>query len=271
MTAMETRSEEAPELKLLRALFDADLKAAAALFSGPIVVDAPRVGRIEGLRGLKDLVAKWPGLFNVGPGAKLEPRARTVGARLGVSEATVSIKGFDGKPLRLPIAIVGELSERGGLKEARIYHYMKALIGVPGSRPSPFKQSADEQPARPEDLPDVNASYLRAISAYDVEWAVSLFADEAYIESGTWRIDTRRQIRCLYEFFLAGKEPMRLLFSTMTYDGAKFAVEWAAGHLATRESGVTVYERNAQDKLVGMRMYDFFDLNDIPGLNPSAI
>jgi hypothetical protein len=271
MTTIGTRLETAPELKLLRALFAGDLKAAAELFSGSIVVDAPRVGRVEGLSGLKDLVAKWPGLFNVAPGAGLEPRARTASASRGVSEAYAAVKGFDGKPLRLPVAIVGDLSERGGLKEARIYHYMKAIMGVPGSRPSPFKESPDERPARPEDLPDVNANYLRAISAYDVEWAVSLFADNAYIESGTWRIDTRAQIRRMYEYFLAGQVPMRLLFSTMTYDGAKFAVEWAAGHLATRESGVTVYERNANDKLVGMRMYDFFDLNDIPGLNPMAI
>jgi hypothetical protein len=101
--------------------------------------------------------------------------------------------------------------------------------------------------------------------------AVGLFADGAYIESGTWRIDTRPQIRRMYEYFLAGQEPMRLVFSTMTYDGSKFAVEWAAAHLPTRESGVTVYERNKDDKLVGMRMYDFFDLNDIPGLDPAAI
>lgn len=271
MTNADRELDHAPEFKLLRALFDADARAAAELFAGPIVIDAPRVGRIEGMSGLEALASKWPALFNVSPGAKLHTRSRTTGSGRAVSETVASVIGVTGNPVRLPIAIAGELDQSGKLEEARIYHYEKAITGKPGTRPSPFKKSPNERLGRPEDLPDVNAKYFHAVSTFDVDMAVGLFGEGAYIQGGTWLVDTKPQIRRIYEFFLAGNEPMRLLFSAMTYDGSKFALEWAAGHLATRDSGITVYDRNADDKLVGMRMYDFFDLNDIPGLNPKPI
>lgn len=263
--------DQAPEYRLLCALFNADPKAAAECFAGPIAFDAPRVGRAEDLEGLRKISAEWPLLFNVAPGAKVATRFRTVGSGRAVSETIAAVAGVNGEPVRLPIAVAGELDPSGKLKEARIYHYEKAITGQSGTRTSPFKKTPDERLGRPEDLPDVNAKYFHAVSTFDVELAVSLFADGAYIEGGTWRVDTKPQIRRIYEHFLAGNEPMRLLFSAMTYDGSKFALEWAAGHLATRDSGITVYDRNKDDKLVGMRMYDFFDLRDIPGLNPSPI
>jgi len=271
MTSTEVHLDQAPEFRLLRGMFAGDARGAADCFGGPIVIDAPRVGRIEGVDGLKSLVSQWPSLFNVAPGARLQTRFRTVGSGRAVSETLASVIGVDGQPVRLPIAIVGELDQRGKLTEARIYHYEKAITGKPGLRSSPFKKTPEERLGRPEDLPDVNGKYFEAVSNFDVDAAVGLFANGAYIEGGTWRIDTKPQIRRIYEFFLAGKEPMRLLFSATTYDGTHFALEWAAGHLATRDSGITVYDRNKDDKLTGMRMYDFFDLNDIPGLNPTAI
>lgn len=262
--------EDAPEFKLLDALFRSDADAAAALFAGPAVVDAPWVGRVEGDAGLRDLAGRWPSMFNVDPGRRLAPRGRIVEGPRAVSETWAEVRGADGRPLRLPIAISADLAPDGRLREARLYHYMKAVTGEPGSRPSPFRARPDDRPGRAEDLPDVNADYFRAVSTFDVEMMLGLFAEDAYMESGTWRFQSRPQLRKVYEHFLTG-EQMVLLFSAMTYDGESFALEWSAGHLAVRESGLTVYQRNAANKLVAVRMYDFFDLNDIPGLSPTWI
>jgi hypothetical protein len=189
-----------------------------------------------------------------------------------VSETIASVASPDGEPVRLPIAIAAELDQSGALlKEARIYHYEKAVTGTRGVRSSPFRKTEDERLGRPEDLPGVNRQYFEGVTSFNVEAMTRLFADGAYIEGGTWVVDTKPQIRRIYEHFLAGKEPMRLLFSATTFDGTRFALEYGSAQLATRDAGLTVYEQNADNKLIGMRMYDFFDLRDIPGLNPSPL
>lgn len=260
----------APEFRLLDALFRSDADAAAALFAEAPVVDAPWVGKVEGESALRELARRWPAQFHVAPGEHLQPRTRIREGDRAVSEAWAMVKGLDGRPIRLPIAVSADLAPDGRLNRARIYHYMKAITGEPGSRPTPFEAKPDSRPGRAEDLPDVNADYFRAVSTFDVEMMMGLFGDGAYMEGGVWRFTTPAQLRKVYEHFLTG-EKMEILFSAMTYDGVNFALEWSAGHLAHSESGLTVYERNAEDKLVSVRMYDFFDLNDIPGATPSPV
>lgn len=270
MTAPTDSLAQAPEFRLLDALFKADAAAAAILFEGPIALDAPRVGRVEGPDGLKELAERWPPLFNVAAGARLTPRNRVVQPGRAVSELVADVRGPGGEAVRLPISVSADLGPDGRIIEARIYHYEKAITGTSGSRPSPFKDGADRRPGRAEDLPDVNREYFDAVSTFDVEKMMGLFADGAYMEGGTWRITSREDLRRVYEHFLTG-EQMALLFSAMTYDGTSFVLEWSAGHLASRESGLTVYQRDAANKLVAVRMYDFFDLRDIPGAAPTPV
>ena len=231
MTEPQQQLSQTREFKAIDALFKSDSDELAGQFGDNIIIDAPRVGRVEGFASVESLVAKWPALFNTTSGERVRPRFRTIGDDgRAVSEVVAMVKDVDGKDLGLPIAVAGEFDKSGSLSELRIYHYEKALTGSLGSRPSPFKRKPDERPGRDTDLPDVNAAYFRGVSAFDVDAVVSLYEDGAYIEGGTWRIDTRPQIRLIYEHFLKG-DPMKLLFSAMTYDGRNLSLEWTAGHL----------------------------------------
>jgi hypothetical protein len=255
----------APELTLLQALFAADAETAASAFAGAPSVDVPRAGKVMGAEALADLAKAWPGMFGVPPGTELTSRKRVAADGRAVSEVLVEVSGPQGE-VRLPVAIMGELDEAGLLTHARVYYAEWWVTGQHGFRATPFARAADERVGRAEDMPDVNADYFAAVSAWDMDAVMRTFGSRAYIEFGPRQIDERERIGKLYETFFGNE--VRLLFSTITDDGDTMVLEWTSGGPEPRESGLAAYARDADGRIGSIHMYDNFDPTTVPGLVP---
>jgi hypothetical protein len=252
---------DAPEYRLIAALFAGDADAALATFDGTPRLDAPRVGKVDSVDALRELATSWAGMFGVEPGAPVRPRFRTVEDDRAVSEVILPDAGPAN--VELPIAIMGELSG-DRLRDARVYYYQKPVTGTDGRRGTPFERRPDERLGRAEDMPDINAAYFRAVSAWDLEAAMAVFGDDAYIEVGGATITGRERIRRLYEHFFGNE--VRLLFSTLTDDATTLVLEWTSGGDGDRESGLAAYDRDESGRLGAIRMYDNFDPRVVEGL-----
>jgi hypothetical protein len=254
---------EAPELELLAALFAADADRSAALFAGAPEIDPPHAEKVTTRDGLDALAEGWPAAFGLAPGAHVQPRVRHTAERRAVSETLVEIDGPHGR-VTLPIAVMGETDGDGRLESARIYYAERWVTGDPGLRESPWPRQEHEKLASPDDVSDVNAEYLRAVTAWDSEAIMKVFGSPAYVEFGPVRIDDRDRIRALYEHFFG--EEVKLIFTTIMDDGRSCVVEWMTGGPEPRAAGITAYNRDDTGRLSSIHMYDNFDPSTVPGV-----
>jgi hypothetical protein len=252
-----------PELELLQALFAGDADRAAATFEGEPSIDAPEIEKVTTRHGLDALAAGWPDLFGVQPGAELRPRTRITAEGRAMSEALVDVAGPLGD-VTLPIAVMGEFGDEGLLTAARVYYAERWVTGNPELRRTPFPSDGSESLARPEDVADVNAEYLAAVTAWDGEAIMKVFGSPCYVEFGPQRIDERERIRALYESFFG--DEVKLIFNTITDDGETLVVEWTSGGPEPRAGGITAYRRDAYGRIGSIHMYDNFDPSKVPGV-----
>jgi hypothetical protein len=238
----------------LERLLDGNLPALLASFADEPVVDDPLAGRISDTSAFESFARErhtW-----------LVERA----ARLGILRMTRSDNRtvFEGllhlqlpeRAVDLRVAVVGDQTASGRLREIRVYHSLWALYGEHRVRP----------PLLPADhtlkLTGVVADYQRALAIGDVDAIVNTFEPDGYFREPAGGDHVFQGLKRVREFMAQILAPggITLEHCTVTDDGAACAIEFNAvkfgEHPLEPQAGVAVYERGVGGRLWGARVYD---------------
>ena len=220
------------------------------------VLDDPRVGYVEGVRGLRAFAsgtAEWLRERD----AVVENVALTRTSTRTVEEVVLNLLADDGARVELPVAVVSDRNPERTLKVIRLYHSMWPLTGEHRVRP----------PLLPAD-PGLHAEgtlgdYQRALSEGDLEGIVAAFEADGYAREPSGAAYLHRGIEALRELYahmFANAGGIGLEHCTLTDDGVRCAIEyngvgWGATEIPP-QAGVAVYERGGSGLLAAARIYD---------------
>jgi hypothetical protein len=225
-------------------------------FAGQPLLDDPRIGRVEGARGLRDFVsgiAEWLRSRD----AVVENVALTRTPIRTVEEVVLHLLGNDERRIELPVAIVTDRNPDRKLEAIRVYHSMWPLTGGHRVR----------EPLLPPDpnivVPDVVGEYQRALAAGDLEAVLSTYEEDAYVREpsgGQYVYRGKEKLLEVYSAQFANGGGIPLEHCTVTDDGTRCAVEyncvrWGVTDIPP-EAGVAVYERGNSGLLSAGRIYD---------------
>jgi hypothetical protein len=234
----------------LERLAQGDADGAAALFAHVADIDDPVAGRVTGDAAMKFLHDAARGLK--GRSTRVELLRRTAAGSRAVREAI--LHGDSGS---LPVAVVAQHSEAGGLIELRVYYSSWALYGKPRVRPPTLK--ADARIA----LPDVVAKYQAALAAGDVEGVVSCFEERGLAREpagGPHVHHGKGALRQFYTAIFSKGGGIPLGHCAVTDDGVACALEYVVTrwgkHTLPPQAGIAVYERGTTGFLAAARIYD---------------
>jgi hypothetical protein len=228
-------------------------------FAGEPVLNDPRVGYVEGARGLRDFASATAGWLRERD-AVVENVALTRTPTRTVEEVVLHLLADeDGARVELPVAVVTDRNPDRTLKTIRLYHSMWPLTGRHTLRPSLL----------PEDprlhVEGTPGDYQRALAEGDLEGIVGTFEPEdgyarepsggAYLHRGA------EALRGLYAHLFANGGGIAVEHCTLTDDGVRCAIEyncvrWGASDVPP-QAGVAVYERGSGGLLLSAaRIYD---------------
>ena len=163
----------------------------------------------------------------------------------------------DGRPIALPVAVVGEVDDAQKVYGLRVYHSFWPLLGTHRVRPAVL--SAD----RAARLSGVMERYQQALVAADLDGVLATFEPDGCVREpsgGEYIHCGEAGLRGFYQaLFTPGGVPLE--HCTVTDDGVCTALEYNARHWGPmtipRQPGVAVYERSMRSGLLQMaRLYD---------------
>jgi hypothetical protein len=220
------------------------------------VLDDPRVGHVEGARGLRAFASETAGWMRERD-AVVENVALTLTPARTVEEVVLHLLADDGVRVELPVAIVSDRNPDRTLKVIRVYHSMWPLTGEHRVRP----------PLLPED-PGLHAEgapgdYQRALAEGDLEAVVATYESDGYAREpsgGAYLHRGTEALRQLYAHLFANGGGIPLEHCALTDDGVRCAIEyncvrWGVTDIAP-QAGVAVYERGSGGLLAAARIYD---------------
>lgn len=269
--------EQSTELLFMRAVCAGDAAGASSFFEDTLqfaneapVVDAPN-GRYEGRQAIGQFAAEWLGRFGA-EHCELTPVVQTRSGGRSVTEFIAVFTANGSVLYEIPMLVVGDLRAHGKLDGARLYFHFQQAPGFSAYRAPIFKsQHMTEQ--EPHLLTGSPRAYLEALHhqpAMDVEKVMSVFSDECcfggFVAGQPIIRCNREELRAAYEH-MSTYIPrwLAIRFETVIDDGITCVIEWV--HIITRdgrmegnrlcESGVAVYERNAEGLLSGVRICDY--------------
>ncbi len=220
------------------------------------VLEDPRVGYVEGARGLRAFVegtANWLRERD----AVVENVALTLTPTRTVEEVALHLLAESGGRVELPVAIVSDRNPDRALKAIRVYHSMWPLTGEHRVRP----------PLLPAD-PGLHAEgapgdYQRALAEGDISGIVGTFEPDGYAREPSGGAYLHRGVEGLQEFYehlFANGGGIPLEHCTLTDDGVRCAIEYNCVRWGVTEippqAGVAVYERGSSGLLAAARIYD---------------
>jgi hypothetical protein len=226
-------------------------------FAGEPRVNDPRVGHVEGARGLRAFVfgtADWLRERD----AVVENVALTRTSTRTVEEVVLHLLSDSGVRVELPVAIVTDRNPDRTIKTIRVYHSMWPLTGGHRVR----------EPLLPKDpnivVPDVVVGeYQRALAAGDLEAVLATYEEDAYAREpsgGEYVYRGKEKLREIYTAQFANGGGIPLEHCTVTDDGVRCAIEYNCVRWGVTEippqAGVAVYERGSSRRLAGGRIYD---------------
>ncbi len=225
-------------------------------FAGQPVLDDPRVGYVEGARGLRDFVSEMAEWLHVHD-AVVENVALTRTLVRTVEEVVLHLLGDEGTRVELPVAIVTERNPERTLKAIRVYHSMWPLTGSHYVRPPLLPE---DPRLHPEGAP---GDYQRALAEGDLEGIVATFEPAGYAREpsgGAYIHRGAEGLRELYTHMFANGGGISLAHCTLTDDSVRCAIEyncvrWGVTDIPP-QAGVAVYERGSSGLLRAARIYD---------------
>jgi hypothetical protein len=220
------------------------------------VLDDPRVGYVEGARGLRAFVngtAEWLREHD----AVVENVALTLTPTRIVEEVVLHLREDDSERVQLPVAIVSDRNPDRTIKVIRVYHSMWPLTGEHRVR----------SPLLPKD-PNLHAEgtpgdYQRMLAEGDLASIVATFEPDGYAREpsgGAYLHLGAEALRKLYAHLFANGGGITLEHCTLTDDGVRCAIEyncvrWGLTDIPP-QAGVAVYERGSSGLLAAARIYD---------------
>ena len=220
------------------------------------VLDDPRVGYVEGARGLRAFVngtAEWLREHD----AVVENVALTLTPTRTVEEVVLHLQEDDSERVQLPVAVVSDRNPDRTLKVIRVYHSMWPLTGEHRVR----------SPLLPKD-PNLHAEgtpgdYQRALAEGDLAGIVATFEPDGYAREpsgGAYLHRGAERLGELYAHLFANGGGIPLEHCTLTDDGVRCAIEyncvrWGLTDIPP-QAGVAVYERGSSGLLTAARIYD---------------
>jgi hypothetical protein len=220
------------------------------------VLDDPRVGRVEGAKGLRAFAegtADWLRERD----AIVENVALTLTPTCTVEEVVLRLLSDRGDRIELPVAVVSDRNPDRTVKSVRVYHSLWPLIGGHRVR----------EPLLPKDpnvvVPDVVGEYQRALAAGDLVAVPATFEEDAYAREpsgGEYVYRGKEKLRGVYSAQFANDGGIPLEHCTVTDNGVRWAIEyncmrWRVTDIPP-QAGVALYERGRSGRLAGGRIYD---------------
>src|SRR5919112_1413009 len=220
------------------------------------VLDDPRVGRVEGTRGLRAFVegtAQWLRERD----AVVENVALTRTPTRTVEEVVLNLLADHGARVELPVAVVSDRNPDRTVKVIRVYHSTWPLTGEHRVRPPLLPADPNLQ------LEGTPGVYQRALAEGDLEGILATFEPEGYAREPSGAAYLHRGIealRDLYAHMFANSGGIGLDHCTLTDDGVRCAIEYNGVRWGDTEiplqPGVAVYERGRSGLLAAARIYD---------------
>ena len=222
-------------------------------------VDDPIFGRANGpaLPRYLEEVAQWLSKR----GAAFEKVAFVTGSDRDVTEGMLAL-AFDGRPVRVPVAVVAERRPEREV-EIRLYYSTEPIKGTRAVR-SPLLPKDDEVA-----VPPPVAAHLDALARADLAGIVASFEPGGMLRDSAGRTFVRDEsggaLRAFYEKALAPSGPggpggLLVLKGARADDGRTCALEYtvvrARGRDVAPQAGLAVYERGESGLLRALRIYE---------------
>ncbi len=223
------------------------------------VLDDPRVGYVEGARGLRAFVAGTAEWLRERD-AVVENVALTRTPNRTVEEVVLNLLTDDGGRVELPVAIVTDRNPDRTLKVIRVYHSTWPLTGEHRVRPPLLPADPN---LHPQGTP---ALYQSALAEGNLAGIVATFEPEGYAREPSGAAYLHRGVEALYALYghlFANAGGIGLEHCTLTDDGVRCAIEYNCVRWGDAEippqAGVAVYERGGSGLLAAARIYDDVD------------
>jgi SnoaL-like domain len=220
------------------------------------VLDDPRVGYVEGVRGLRAFASGTANWLRERD-AVVENVALTPTPTRTVEEVVLNLLADNGGRVELPVAIVTDRNPDRTVKVIRVYHSTWPLTGKHRVRPPLL-------PADPNlHVEGIAGDYQRALAEGDLEGIVATFEPGGYAREPSGSAYLHRGIEALRELYahmFANSGGIGLDHCTLTDDGVRCAIEYNGVRWGNTEippqAGVAVYERGRSGLLAAARIYD---------------
>jgi hypothetical protein len=183
----------------------------------------------------------------------------------GVHRAVLGRRSFEevvlhlergGERIDLPHALVADHTGDGGIEELRIYFSTRALTG----------HRADRSPLLPADpalrVPAPTLEYERALASGDAAAVAATFEDDGYAREPDSAASVHLGTAALRAFYAdqLAAGGIELQHCALVEDGDTWALEYngcrRGADDASRQAGLTVYERGPTGRLAAARIYD---------------
>lgn len=225
-------------------------------FAGEPVLDDPRVGGVEGARGLRDFVSEMADWLRERD-AVVENVALTRTRTRTVEEVVVHLLADDARRIELPVAIATDRNLDRTLQAIRVYHSLWPLTGSHNVRPPLL---SEDPGLHAEGSP---GDYQRALAEGDSEGILGTFEPDGYAREpsgGAYLHRGAEGLRELYAHMFANGGGIPLEHCTLTDDGVRCAIEyncvrWGITDIPP-QAGIAVYERGNSRLLAAARIYD---------------
>lgn len=225
-------------------------------FAGEPVLDDPRVGGVEGARGLRDFVSEMADWLRERD-AVVENVALTRTRTRTVEEVVVHLLADDARRIELPVAIATDRNPDRTLQAIRVYHSLWPLTGSHNVRPPLL---SEDPGLHAEGSP---GDYQRALAEGDLEGILGTFEPDGYAREpsgGAYLHRGAEGLRELYAHMFANGGGIPLEHCTLADDDVRCVIEyncvrWGITDIPP-QAGIAVYERGNSGLLAAARIYD---------------
>lgn len=241
--------------RLYESVIAGDVAAVSALFPGPVAIDTPLSGAIDGTLALENYLLK-EGAWLRQRKARVELLAKTSDDAQTAVELIVYL-AQDGNEFDVPVALIGQ-KVRGGYGQIRVYHSTWPINGKHAYRAPIVWPKAEMKE------PPVVEHYFAELDRGNTDAILAMFTEDGYVREPSGSRYTHAGAVGRSRFY-AGVAALPggvgLTHATASFDGKLFAVEYLCDRWGTIAfppmAGCAFYElAHGGARIKAVRIYD---------------